>query len=266
VVNEVMSGGAESASEELVEVTNPCAVPLALEGARLLYQSASGATQRTLVTWEAGLVLAPGARLLYATSLFPGPTDGSFSSGLSGTGGGVAVVDAGGALVDGVGYGTATNDFVEGSVAAAPAAGSVIARIPDGIRSRISPIIPVPFGILPRGARLDKPGMLIGAVIGYKVEDDFNVSVMRFTNQAVHIGQSTEQGVNVFIITDIITKIGHRRRITGGNPNGVDPQPGQVVQSFNDAGQVANTVAVAVLVAAGINLVNNGLLPPIVHG
>jgi hypothetical protein len=133
VVNEVMTGGAESASEELVEVTNPCAVPLALEGARLLYQSASGATQRTLVTWEAGLVLAPGARLLYATSLFPGPTDGSFSSGLSGTGGGVAVVDAGGALVDGVGYGTATNDFVEGSVAAAPAAGSVIARIPDGV-------------------------------------------------------------------------------------------------------------------------------------
>jgi hypothetical protein len=131
-VNELMTGGASSASEELVEVVNPCTVPLALEGARLLYQSASGATQRTLVTWEAGMVLAPGARLLYATSLFPGPADGSFAAGLSGTGGGVAVADAAGALVDGVGYGTATNDFVEGTVAPAPAAGSVIARIPDG--------------------------------------------------------------------------------------------------------------------------------------
>jgi hypothetical protein len=132
VVNEVMTGGASSASEELVEIVNPCAVPLALDGARLLYQSASGATQRTLVTWEPGTVLAPGARLLYATSLFPGPVDGSFAAGLSGTGGGVAVADAAGALVDGVGYGTAANDFVEGSVAPAPAAGSVIARIPDG--------------------------------------------------------------------------------------------------------------------------------------
>jgi hypothetical protein len=132
VVNEVMTGGTSSASEELVEILNPCAVSLTLEGARILYQSASGATQRTLVTWEAGTVLGPGARLLYATSQFPGPVDGSFSSGLSGTGGGVAVVDAAGTLVDGVGYGTATNAFVEGSVAPAPAAGSAIARIPDG--------------------------------------------------------------------------------------------------------------------------------------
>jgi hypothetical protein len=132
VVNEVMTGGAASASEELVEILNPCAAPLALGGARILYQSASGATERTLVAWEPGTVLAPAGRLLYATSAFPGPADGPFSSGLSGAGGGVAVVDAGGTLVDGVGWGTAANEFVEGSVAPAPAGGNVIARIPDG--------------------------------------------------------------------------------------------------------------------------------------
>jgi len=132
VVNEVMTGSAASASEELIEILNPCGVSLDLAGARVLYQSASGATQRTLVTWEAGTVLGSGARLLLATSNYGGPADGTFSSGLSGSGGGVAVADSDGLVVDGVGYGAATNAFVEGSTAPAPAAGSVIARIPDG--------------------------------------------------------------------------------------------------------------------------------------
>jgi hypothetical protein len=132
VVNEVMTGSMASASEELVEILNACPGPIALDGARLLYQSASGATQRTLVVWEAGAVLEPGARLVYATSQYVGPVDGSFAAGLSGTGGGVGLVDAGEMAIDGVGWGTAVNAFVEGTVAPAPSAGSVIARIPDG--------------------------------------------------------------------------------------------------------------------------------------
>jgi hypothetical protein len=51
---------------------------------------------------------------------------------MSGTGGGVGIKDGTGALIDSVGYGTATNAFVEGTVAAAPAAGESIRRSPDG--------------------------------------------------------------------------------------------------------------------------------------
>jgi hypothetical protein len=58
--------------------------------------------------------------------------DQSFSTSLAGTGGGVGVRDGSGALVDSVGYGTATNALVEGTAVAAPPAGSAAARIPDG--------------------------------------------------------------------------------------------------------------------------------------
>jgi hypothetical protein len=51
---------------------------------------------------------------------------------MAGTGGGVGVRDATGTLLDSVAYGTATNAFVEGTVAAAPAAGESIERSPDG--------------------------------------------------------------------------------------------------------------------------------------
>jgi len=133
LVNEVMTGGASSASEELVEVVNPCAHALDLGGAKLLYRSSTGGTERVLVTWEAGRVLAAGGRLLYATSVFAGPSDGTFVAGMAATGGGVGIVDAAASMVDAVGWGTAANGFVEGAAAAPPAAGSVIARVPDGV-------------------------------------------------------------------------------------------------------------------------------------
>ena len=60
------------------------------------------------------------------------PSTSSFSFGLAGTGGGVGIRSANGTLVDSVGYGKATNALVEGSAAAAPAAGSSIERTPDG--------------------------------------------------------------------------------------------------------------------------------------
>jgi hypothetical protein len=133
VVNEVMTGGASSASEEFVELVNPCGHALELAGARLLYRSSTGGTERVLASWDAGRVLAAGGRLVYATSLFPGPSDGVFVAGMAAAGGGVGIVDAAGGLVDAVGWGTAANGFVETTAAAAPAAGSVIARLPDGV-------------------------------------------------------------------------------------------------------------------------------------
>jgi len=132
LVNEVMTGGTASGADEFVEVSNPCPTSIDLAGARLAYRSAAGTSDSTLVTWAPGTVLVPGGRLVYGGATFTGPRNGDLGAGLSGTGGGVAIRAATGEVVDSVGYGTATNAFVEGAAAPAPAAGSSIARIPDG--------------------------------------------------------------------------------------------------------------------------------------
>jgi hypothetical protein len=132
VVNEIMTGGPSSGADEFVEVLNPCAAAIDLSGARLVYRSAAGSSDSTLVSWSDGALLAPGMRLVYGGATFIGPRDGDLGAGLSATGGGVAIRAAGGAVVDSVGYGTATNAFVEGTAAPAPAAGSSIGRVPDG--------------------------------------------------------------------------------------------------------------------------------------
>src|SRR2546430_15035619 len=64
------------------------------------------------------------------------PTDKTFSAGLAATECGVGLRDAGGKLVDSLGYGTATNAFVEARPATAPPStpppGSSDIRLPDG--------------------------------------------------------------------------------------------------------------------------------------
>jgi hypothetical protein len=137
-VNEIQTATATSASDEFVELVNSGTTDVDLSGWKVVYRSAAGTSDTTLATIPAGTTLAAGAFYLLGGSNYAGakPADQSFSTGLAGTGGAVGVRDASGTLVDGAGWGTATNALVEGTAAAAPPAtaapGSSIVRIPDG--------------------------------------------------------------------------------------------------------------------------------------
>ena len=66
VVSEVMTGGA-SASDEFIELYNPTAAPLPLDGLEVVYVTASGATVTRKAAWSAGAAGVPaGAHLLIA--------------------------------------------------------------------------------------------------------------------------------------------------------------------------------------------------------
>jgi hypothetical protein len=135
VVNEIMTASSSSASDELVELFNPCGASVNLTGQVLAYRSAAGTTDVTLFSFTSGSVAAGGYLLIVGSAWSGGgQPDGSFAAGgLAAAGGGVALRDATDTLVDSVGYGTATNDFVEGTVAAAPAVGQSIGRSPNGV-------------------------------------------------------------------------------------------------------------------------------------
>ncbi len=69
VISEIVTGGA-SASDEFVEIYNPTAGVLPLEGLELVYVSASGATVSRRAAWDAGAAgLGPGRHLLVAYEL-----------------------------------------------------------------------------------------------------------------------------------------------------------------------------------------------------
>jgi hypothetical protein len=137
-VNEFMTGSTGAASNEFVELVNAGTAAVNVGGYKVAYRSAAGASDTTLATIPDGTTIPAGGFYLLAGSGYLGShaPDQTFSASLAATGGGLAVRDAAGAILDSVGYGEATNAFVEGHPAAAPPAtaapGSSADRIPDG--------------------------------------------------------------------------------------------------------------------------------------
>ena len=137
-VNEVSTGTTVAASDEFVELLNTGSAAADVGGYKLVYRSAGGSTDIVLATVPTGTSIQAGGYYLFGGSGYAGSpaADQSFSFGIAATGGGLGLRNADGALVDSVGYGTATNAFVEGSAAAAPATtdapGTSAARLPNG--------------------------------------------------------------------------------------------------------------------------------------
>ena len=110
--------------------------PADVGGWKVVYRSAAGTSDVTLATIPTGTTIAVGAYYLLGGSSYAGAgaADQSFSAALAGTGGAVGVRDSTGTLMDGAGWGTATNALVEGTAAAAPPStappGSSIVRKP----------------------------------------------------------------------------------------------------------------------------------------
>src|SRR5215211_7634348 len=52
---------------------------------------------------------------------------------------------------------------------------------------RFPPDVPVPFGVIPRRARLHEPGMLVRGVVGYEIDDHPDTAPVRPVEQGVEV-------------------------------------------------------------------------------
>jgi len=133
VVGEVVTG-ATSASDEFVEIYNAAATDRDLGGLEIVYVTATGSTVTRKQTWTQ-LILPAHRHLLLANSSgkWASGADGLYSGGFAATGGSLVLRTLGGTVIDSLSWGDATNSFVEGAAALAPAAGSSLERKPGGV-------------------------------------------------------------------------------------------------------------------------------------
>lgn len=133
VISELVTGGA-SATDEFVEIYNPAASEAPLAGVELVYVTASGSTVTRRAAWEEGSVPAYGHLLIgNAAGIYETVADETYSGGMSSTGGSVVLrVTDSGTAIDALGWGNATNSWVEGTPAVAAGAGSSLERLPGG--------------------------------------------------------------------------------------------------------------------------------------
>jgi hypothetical protein len=109
--------------------------------------------------------------------------------------------------------------------------------------------------------------MLVGGMIGNEIENYLKASPVSFFEKAVEFPHSPKNWIDAAIISDVISKIGHRRRINWCHPNRVDAKFHQIVESLDNTIQISYAVSVGVLKRARINLVDYSRLLPseIVH-
>jgi hypothetical protein len=121
-INEVQTGTSTTPNQQFVELYNAGAAPVDVSGWQLQYTGAaagrSGTTITTLATLPSGTSIAPGGRYLIGGAGYVAagtqPADNqSFTqtsaTELSRTGGGIAIADSTGFVVDSLGYGVSTN-------------------------------------------------------------------------------------------------------------------------------------------------------------
>jgi hypothetical protein len=140
VINELMTLGT-APNDEFIELYNPNPCAVAMGGHRLRYKSAAGMepTGALLHTFGAGTSIAARGFYVVGTTAFTGPKDETFNGGGVTPNGGmandgqVALFDGADQKIDGLGYGSATGDYVEGTAAPKPQPKGSIGRKQDGV-------------------------------------------------------------------------------------------------------------------------------------
>ncbi len=137
VINEVQTGGSGGNTDEWIELFNPCPNVVNLAGCKLAYRSATNSTPNDTNTLAPlNTTIAANGYLLIANSGYTGaaaPDIKPFAAGgLADTGGAVGLRDSAGTLVDAMGWGTASNPFVETATCLNGAHGQSMARTPNG--------------------------------------------------------------------------------------------------------------------------------------
>ncbi len=195
-INEVQTETTTTPNQQFVELYNPGTAPASVAGWQLEYTSAaagrSGTTITTLATLPPGTSIAPGGYYLiggagYVSAGSQPPDNQSFTqtstTQLSKTGGGIAIADSTGFVVDSLGYGVnvnsgyaisayqrASNAFVESCPAQSY---GVVPTVTDTALTALFPVSSANTPSIPDGDSLVR--LPDGANTGSSC-DDFSVS------------------------------------------------------------------------------------------
>ena len=104
--------------------------------------------------------------------------------------------------------------------------------------------------------------MFVRRVIRNQIHDDLHIPVVDLIHELVEVGKGAEDGMNSFVVGDVISKVRHWRRIDGRYPDTFDSKPLQVIEPTNDPLQVADAITIAVLKRTRVHLIYDPFFPP----
>jgi uncharacterized repeat protein (TIGR01451 family) len=136
IISEVQTGATGDNNLEFIELYNMTTAPLSLAGYRLVYRLATSLEDIPVYAWTESVIVPPhGHYLLVRTDQEDAVgmiADALFDQPLNTSGGGLALLNLQGGMMDSVGWGNAPEIFVEGGAAPAPENDTSIERLPGG--------------------------------------------------------------------------------------------------------------------------------------
>ncbi len=86
---------------------------------------------------------------------------------------------------------------------------------------------------------------------------------MGLGDHRVEVVERAEARVDVTVVGDVVAAVGEFGRVERAEPERVDAERGEVAEALGDALEVPESVAVGVGETARIDLVDDGLPPPV---
>ena len=132
-------------------------------------------------------------------------------------------------------------------------------------KAGVGPDEPVGILVALRLAAGLEPLMLLAGVAGHQIQQHPDALFMGRVKQADQILVGAVAGRHLFVVPHIVARI-----LEGGIKAGVDPQCVaaqllDIVQLFNDAGDVTDAIAVGIVKGLRINFVENRVFQPLFH-
>ena len=108
--------------------------------------------------------------------------------------------------------------------------------------------------------------MLVRGMGIHLINDHLEPETVGVRDQAIEVLQRAEHRIDATVVLDVVAKILHWRRKERRQPDAVDTETGDMIQSADDARQIADAVSIAVRKTARVDLVDDGSPPPVTHG
>ena len=110
--------------------------------------------------------------------------------------------------------------------------------------------------------RLLEPGVIARGVVHDEVGDHPHAELVGLIDTAMKILDCPVVGMDGKEVGDVVAAVAQRRRVHRQEPEAVDPEPLEVLELLRETAQVAQAVAVAVVEAANVDLVEDRALEP----
>src|SRR5437016_5611463 len=94
------------------------------------------------------------------------------------------------------------------------------------------------------------------------VQEDLELTPMGLGHELIKVFQGTEEGIDIRVVRDIVAKVSHGGRKDRRQPERIDPQPLEVIESPANASQITDAITITVHEGARIDMIDHAALPP----